>query len=231
MTVYYDPTDIYYDDTCLGPVSDKAWMSVIDADLLEEILLYKAEQVDTAINVLEWGSGRSTLYYSSLLANRHPGSKWVSLEHNQQSFNEFIAVNKAAFTAGVSVQHCGNETSDLQFSKACPSAANIFVFDYGMLKDPISAEILSGAVVPEKYIQLPKKLPLQYDVIIVDGRFRRRCLVEAVTLLREGGVVVLHDAWREYYHCVFENYHANFRLGEELWIGSLSPLDFVQKKP
>lgn len=230
MTVYYDPKEIYYDDSCQGPESDKAWMSVIDADLVEQILMYKAEQAASGINVLEWGSGRSTSYYSSLLANHSPASKWVSLEHNQQSFEEFCNENKAMFPASYQVTNCGNEETKNSFSLGCHRDTNIFVFSYGMLKDPVSSEVVDGAVIPEKYIQLPHDLGLKYDVVLVDGRFRRRCLIAAVDLLRDKGVVILHDAWREYYHCAFEKYAQHFRIGGRVMAWLTITLEFCERE-
>lgn len=66
----------------------------------------------------------------------------------------------------------------------------------------------------------------KYDVIFVDGRNRRKCLIKAKELLNPGGVVFLHDANREYYHSGFEGY--NWKILNEnvpaLWMGTLEPL-------
>lgn len=66
----------------------------------------------------------------------------------------------------------------------------------------------------------------KYDVIFVDGRNRRKCLVKAQELLKEGGSVLLHDADREYYHSGFEGYNGRFLnpKGElpRLWQGKLT---------
>jgi hypothetical protein len=58
---------------------------------------------------------------------------------------------------------------------------------------------------------------LEPDIAIVDGRLRRRCLLSAA---QRAGVVVLHDAQREYYHCAFQAYRHQGRVGDMLWIGS-----------
>ena len=42
-----------------------------------------------------------------------------------------------------------------------------------------------------------------FDLIIVDGRNRKGCFSHALKLLKPGGVIVLDDAQREYYHGVF----------------------------
>lgn len=59
------------------------------------------------------------------------------------------------------------------------------------------------------------------DIAIVDGRLRRRCLLAAAP---RAGIVVLHDAQRDYYHCAFSAYRYQGRVGDMLWIGSQ---DFV----
>ncbi len=51
----------------------------------------------------------------------------------------------------------------------------------------------------ERYTD-PPGLSGPYDLIFVDGRWRRRCLIAAAELLAPGGVVILHDAQRQYYH-------------------------------
>ena len=55
---------------------------------------------------------------------------------------------------------------------------------------------------------------------MVDGRKRRRCLLEASALLSDSGIVVLHDAWRTYYQCALETYPFARHIGDELWVGA-----------
>lgn len=76
-----------------------------------------------------------------------------------------------------------------------------------------------------KYVNLPKTLNKKWDVIIVDGRKRRRCLIEAKDLLKENGIIILHDAQRDYYHSAFEYFDGKFITevdkfnGSRIWIG------------
>jgi len=75
------------------------------------------------------------------------------------------------------------------------------------------------------YIEFPGKLG-KFDFILIDGRARRYCLIKAYEVLNDYGVVVLHDANREYYHEPFKLYQEqilfnDYRKGEGgLWIGS-----------
>ena len=63
---------------------------------------------------------------------------------------------------------------------------------------------------PEQYADFPLSLEGTYDIIIVDGEFRRQCLKVASTLLDEQGAVFLHDAQIEDYRLgVTENFPYN----------------------
>lgn len=69
------------------------------------------------------------------------------------------------------------------------------------------------------YVQKPLHLNMKWDIILVDGRFRRRCMEIAKQCLKPDGVIVLHDAQRPYYHsaCALFPHHR--------WISS-SPCGF-----
>ena len=54
------------------------------------------------------------------------------------------------------------------------------------------------------YVRAPRTSGLTFDVALVDGRARTRCLREAFELVRPGGVVILHDAQRSEYHPTVE---------------------------
>ena len=59
-----------------------------------------------------------------------------------------------------------------------------------------------------------------YSLAVIDGRKRRRCLLESARLLSPTGYAILHDAWRSYYHCAFNSFRSGRRFGDEWWIGS-----------
>lgn len=72
--------------------------------------------------------------------------------------------------------------------------------------DPVYAHALDGRLPSNVTLMLlpfPEyhrpKLEQKFDLIIVDGRMRVRCLDAARKLLAEGGVVILHDAGRARY--------------------------------
>jgi hypothetical protein len=51
----------------------------------------------------------------------------------------------------------------------------------------------------DNYVSYPATLDKKFDLILVDGRDRKRCLAEAYRLIRSDGSVLLHDAYRSRY--------------------------------
>ena len=74
----------------------------------------------------------------------------------------------------------------------------------------------------DDYVRYPASTGGRFDVMIVDGRKRRRCLMAAADLMGPDTVVLLHDAWHPHYHCALGRYAASRFLGDELWIGAQS---------
>jgi predicted O-methyltransferase YrrM len=50
------------------------------------------------------------------------------------------------------------------------------------------------------YIEFPTTLATEFDFVLVDGRARAFCIPIGWSLLRPGGVLVVHDAQRREYH-------------------------------
>ena len=73
------------------------------------------------------------------------------------------------------------------------------------------------------YITYPGTLARTFDFVLVDGRKRRRCLLEVRHLLKPSGVVVLHDAERPHYQCAFSAYPSGQFLTKHLWLGRVRP--------
>jgi hypothetical protein len=57
-----------------------------------------------------------------------------------------------------------------------------------------------------EYVNRPQQSKEEFDLIFVDGRYRRRCLIVARTVLAPQGIVILHDAQREHYHSSLSAY-------------------------
>jgi hypothetical protein len=188
--------------------SEKAWMSVRDADLLEALLLMHARRLRRPIHVLEWGAGRSTLWYGTLLQARGLLGSWLTIEHNREFFMKELAP--------VFDSHPGR---------------GYWLVDDSLERDPpldrgVAYEndrVADRVVDLNDYVRLPSLLGRAWDLVLVDGRKRRRCLLEAAPLLSEQGVTVLHDAWRPYYECAFPAYSSGTHVGDELWVGAQHP--------
>ena len=82
------------------------------------------------------------------------------------------------------------------------------------------------AVAHDAYIEAPLRLGGRFDVLIIDGRFRRRCVEPAMRVVTPGGLVLLCDAHRKYYHCTLKQYEGRF-LDIGRWRGSIADLIFL----
>ena len=147
----------------------------------------------STLRILEWGSGGSTVHFTDFLKNRGIAYEWLSLEYNKDWHDE------------------------IQKLKSGDPRAKIVLFDVG------NAELKQRHANMDDYVSYPAKLGEKYDFILVDGRKRRRCLLEAQKLLLPGGVVALHDAERKYYHCAFLRFPYSRFLRTSLWVGKNEP--------
>lgn len=200
--------------------SHKAFMSDRDADLFEAILLRKAASQGT-LHVLEWGSGRSTSYFSKLLEEKGKPFIWNSLEYDREYFSDQLEPMFAS-----SSQSFQKYKEDGRIVFASPNL-RFDVFDYGKLSPFLHDHVEDRLVPMDDYVAFPGSLGHQFDVVLVDGRKRRLCTLEAKALLKPGGVVLVHDAYRPYYHCAFEGYEAQQFIGDILWIGCNSEADLA----
>lgn len=142
-----------------------------------------------ALEVLEWGSGGSTLHLTSFLRQRGIAYRWLSLEYNARWYRQ---VQRAT---------CDDRCIEL------------VLFDVG------NARLRQRHTDMTAYVNYPSTLARAFDLVLVDGRKRRRCLLEARSLLKPSGVVLLHDAERSHYQCAFAAYPSGKFLTKHLWLG------------
>lgn len=194
--------------------SEKAWMTVRDGDLLELLLLAHAARAGAPVDVLEWGAGRSSLYYSARLEEQGLLESWLSVEHNRGFFLSEIEPELARRPSASYV------LSEDHVPALARTTLTAVVFDGGDLQpyDPDREEDRRADL--DGYVGLPASLGRRFDIVVVDGRKRRRCLLEASSLLSENGIAILHDAWRPYYQCAFGAFAFSRRVGDELWVGA-----------
>lgn len=143
------------------------------------------------LRILEWGSGGSTVYFTKFLQKHGIAYEWISLEYNKR-WAETV-------TAGL---------------EGDPHT-RVVLFDVG------NDQVLQRDIPMNEYVDYPRTLGVQFDFILVDGRKRRRCLIEARSLVAPSGVVVCHDAERHYYQCAFSVYPRGRFVTSRVWMGTL----------
>jgi hypothetical protein len=71
---------------------------------------------------------------------------------------------------------------------------------------PVPSQDYTNGSDAREYVDRPKELGGQFDVLFIDGRFRRRCLQVAAEAVSPKGIVILHDAGRAHYHSALDLY-------------------------
>ena len=177
--------------------SDWFWnLRGLPAQAPEDISIFKAVLLavdNPKIRVFEWGSGRSTIYYANFLRSVGRDFDWQSMDNSREwSQRGQEKIKRAQLGDWVHV-YCSEFPAFWQI----PGYAH----DNVVLPNP-----WSDSENVAEYVDFPKSLGYQFDVIIVDGRFRRRCLLAAKEVLAPNGILILHDAQREHYHSSLSSY-------------------------
>lgn len=210
--------------------SFKAWMTVRDADLLEQFLLRVFKKNQEKLQIVEWGGGRSTCWYTHILEFFKVPYSWLMLEYNREFFDSEI---KDTISERQGAQVFYSEDVPDDFSEIVQNNVGPIsvVFNHGALAPFDTGIEAERHVNMDEYVDLPRKFNLESNIIIVDGRKRRRCLLEAQSLVRDEGYVLLHDAWRKHYQCAWDAFKSHSSVGDELWIGSNRETTFEDVMP
>lgn len=129
--------------------------------------------VPAGSDVLEWGSGNSTLYFSQYLP---PDSDWIAIEHN----------DGWAEQVGNMIRQDGRENVSLHM-----------IPPDGPFLDGVEDGTFDSF---RNYVLAPTGMDRQFGLIFVDGRARVACMAAGWPLLESSGIMVLHDAQRTEYH-------------------------------
>lgn len=164
-------------------------MSEFQILYVEKLLRELADTVEGPLQVFEWGSGGSTYHFATMLANAGIDFNWVSAEYNKRWYEQVTRV----------VCHMPQVT------------VKLYPVNNNWLKQRRTKM--------EAYIAAARACKQKFHFILVDGRKRRRCMLEASKLLEAGGRVALHDASRDYYQCAFSAYTFGDFVDPDLWIG------------
>ncbi len=138
-----------------------------------EILAIEAcfQILEGPIHALEWGCGHSALYFPSKLPQN---VSWDSIEHNQDWAGHIGTQAKSQGIENLRIHYVPN-------SSEFPALED---GDYDSFSE---------------YILFPTSLNKKFNFILVDGRARVECMQIGWMLLKDHGVMILHDAQREEY--------------------------------
>lgn len=161
--------------------------------IFKKELLKQAEN-DDVLEVLEWGSGGSTYFFTNFLRDNNINYTWTSLEYN------------ALWYQKVSESLSGDKHT------------NLVLFDVG------NNNLKQRNISMDEYVNYPETLHKKFNIIFIDGRKRRRCVLKSKNLLKQNGVVFLHDAQRKYYQCAFSEFKNHSFVDPYMWRGVNSDL-------
>jgi hypothetical protein len=211
--------------------SPKAWMTARDADLYEELLRSLARRRSSAaVRVVEWGIGRSTLWYPGVLDTLSVPYFWLALDHDWAFFETEI-LGRLGGRSNTLVVKGAEVASRLRTVTGHSRGVCAVVYEAGELWPSVEGRERDREADLDAYIELPARLGGTYDLAVVDGRKRRRCLLEAARILSVDGYAMLHDAWRRHYQCAWNAFRSGRRCGDEWWIGSRAETDFSDVLP
>jgi hypothetical protein len=195
----------------------------LPAQTTQERELFKAlfdlVAADGKLRVFEWGCGLSTTYYASFLEKKEIDFEWHALDSNRAWYEK---VKRLVVSSKI------DDRVKLYLQEFPP-----FWEKPGWGDVPPPCGVFAPKTEPELgYVDWPLRLGGAFDMIIVDARFRRRCLQTAKDAVKPNGLVILHDAQKQHYHeglDVFPyrmfvnsgNWHPFQALPNRMWIGSL----------
>ncbi|MEN9390560.1 MAG: hypothetical protein RLZZ283_660 [Candidatus Parcubacteria bacterium] len=170
------------------------WDSEVRA--IERMLLACPSDV---IEVLEWGSGGSTVYFTQFLKKHGRKYRWTSLEYNKAWYEK------------------------IRDAVANDPNVELVYFEVG------NNWVRQQKTNMDTYVDFPKTRDTRYDITLADGRKRRRCMLIAKDFLKPTGIALLHDAERHYYQCSWSAYPSGRLVTMRLWAGSLAPATATSK--
>ncbi len=200
--------------------SPYAWMSVPDGESFKAVLLNAANRNSRPLRVLEWGAGKSTLSFTKLFGGLGIPFYWLALEYDRDFCDSEIAPELLRRPA--TVLRYMEDDRVLTGVPGSGSTIEVVCWNSAALRPFMGDEFIADrAANLDAYVNYPAVTKGRFDVIMVDGRKRRRCLLAALDLMTDHSVVLLHDAYRTYYHCATGAYPASRFFGDALWIGAL----------
>jgi len=195
----------------------------LPAQTREEVKIFKkifdSFAVNEKLNIFEWGSGFSTVYYAEYLRKRGGEFQWHSVDNNKVWHEKIkMEVNKKGLQPYV----------QLYLKEFIP-----FWEKPGWGTIPPPCGVFSPKSKNEKvYINFPRLLDAKFDIVIVDARFRRHCVQTTKDVILPEGIVIMHDAQKAQYHVGLDDFQYNKfyesgtwypfqEIPNKVWIGSI----------
>jgi hypothetical protein len=158
----------------------KPWISFSAIDFLEKI-------VDRNMRVFEYGSGGSTMFWTSRV------KELVSVEHDL-----FWYSNMKKKIDELSLHNVRYVLSEPE------QDANYYEKRFENPSDFISSDKAYAGKNFEKYARIIDSFPDDYfDIVIVDGRVRPSCVQQSLPKLKKGGWLIIDNSERKYYTAPF----------------------------
>ena len=160
-----------------NPVDDKMpWICFSAIRFIRKI-------VRPDMNVFEYGSGGSTLYWATHV------HKIVSVEHDPLWFKKMIG----------ELDKQGINNVDYILSEPMPDPA-FMAKNYAEPDDYISSDPAYEGKSFQSYAKTIDKFHNEeFDVIVVDGRARPSCIKHAIGKLKKNGYLIIDNSERKYY--------------------------------
>ncbi|MER6530867.1 helix-turn-helix transcriptional regulator [Streptomyces sp. NPDC001508] len=192
-------------------------MSPRDGDLIKTVLLNAAEGSARRLRVLEWGSGQSTLSFAQILAAHDLPFQWLALEYDREYFDTFLAP-ALLYRADTILRYPDDDRS--LHGPVGDGRAHIEAVCWNRTALRPSERSADREADLDDYVNYPAATGRDFDVVLVDGRKRRRCLLAAADFMETDTVVMLHDARHPHYHPPLARYPASRFIGDDLWVGA-----------
>lgn len=118
---------------------------------------------------------------------------------------EFFKLNKDP-----KVLEFGSGASTLWFAQRTKNLTSVehnqdwFNFVKSTLESTPNTFSIDYHYIPQPYYQFCDNIPDNFfDLVLVDGRNRKGCILHAIRILKPGGILMLDNAERKYYQCIF----------------------------
>jgi len=194
-------------------------MTSIERKIYKRALLSLSS--NKTLNIFEYGSGFSTIYFAKFLKRKKVSFRIYSVDNNSkwhQKIKQLVKKKKL------------NDVITLYLSEASPFWEKDG-WDWAIF--PKCGQFAPKAEAEVEYIEAPLATGKKFDFIVIDGRFRRRCLETVTECLAENGIVFLHDAQKTKYHEPLSLYEYSIFIESgkyypfdqgvwKIWLGSIN---------